>query len=147
MSDRPSFEKTFLDLAEVWSKRGTCDRLQTGCVIANPKNRVLASGYNGAPRGLPHCDDVGHLMVEGHCLRTIHAEANAVIQAARTGVSIEGAVVYVLHRPCFRCATLLVGAGIQQIVYRHPYEIHGDNDHVAELCRQAGVELRIEGDS
>jgi dCMP deaminase len=144
VTDRPSFETTMLDLTEVWSRRGTCDRLRVGCVIANADHHVLSSGYNGAPRGLPHCDDVGHLMIEGHCVRTIHAEANAVIQAARTGVSLLGATAYVLYRPCLRCALMLVQAGVFEIVYRRPYEVHEDIDYVAKVCSGAHVILRME---
>jgi dCMP deaminase len=141
---RPSFEKTFLDLAEVWAKRSTCNRLNTGCVLVSDDNQLITSGYNGSPRGLPHCDDVGHLMIDGHCVRTIHGEHNAVLQAARTGVSIHGATAYVLHRPCLRCTLMLVQAGIKKIVYRYPYEVHNDIDYVAEVTMQAGVEIRQE---
>lgn len=139
---RPTFDQTMMKLAETWAERSTCDRLHTGCVLVNDAHQVLCSGYNGAPRNLPHCDDVGHLMIEGHCVRTIHAEANAVIQAARTGVSLIGATAYVLHRPCLRCATMLVQAGIMQIIYRDPYEIHGDFDYVSWVCEEAGVKIR-----
>ena len=144
MHNRPAFEKTFLDLAEVWSRRSTCNRLNTGCVLVNDDNQLLASGYNGSPRGLPHCNDVGHLMIDGHCVRTIHAEGNAVLQAARTGISIHGATAYVLHRPCLRCTLMLVQVGIKRIIYRHPYEVHGDIDHVAEVSQLAGIEIRRE---
>ena len=141
---RPSFEKTFLDMAEVLAKRGTCNRLNTACILVDDENHYLTSGYNGSPRGLPHCDDVGHLMIENHCVRTIHAEHNAVLQAARKGVSVHGATAYVLHRPCLRCTLLLAQVGIQRIVYRYPYEKHEDQDYVREVCEGSGIELRME---
>jgi dCMP deaminase len=105
-----------MDIATQVSKRSTCDRMRVGAVLVKDK-RILTTGYNGSPAGLPHCDEVGHLMVDGHCIRTLHAEQNAIIQAALHGVGIDGSVLYVTHQPCVNCAKMLINAGIKRIVY------------------------------
>ncbi|MFO7631520.1 MAG: dCMP deaminase family protein, partial [Caldilinea sp.] len=95
------------------------------------------TGYNGAPAGLPHCDDVGHLLVDGHCVRTLHAEQNALIQAALHGVGTEGATAYVTHQPCLTCAKMLINAGVRRVVYAGNYP----DDHSRQFLDAAGVEL------
>ena len=106
---RPSWDEYFLEIAKVVSKRSTCDRANVGAVIS--KNKViLSTGYNGAPRGLPHCDDVGHEIVDGHCIRTAHAEANAIAQAAKNGTPIEGASIYLTVSPCYDCFKIIVNS-------------------------------------
>lgn len=137
---RPTFEETFFNLAEVWSRRSTCDRLHTACVFVDDANQVRATGYNGKPRGIPSCDEVGHEIIDGHCM-SLHAEVNGVIQAARTGVSILGCTAYTLHRPCLACALVLIQVGIRRVVYRSEYEVHNTLDRVAELFQQAGIEF------
>lgn len=117
---RPSWDEYFLQIAFTVAQRSTCDRAHVGCVLVRDR-RILATGYNGAPAGLPHCDDVGHLMVDGHCVRTLHAEQNALIQAALHGVSTEGATAYVTHQPCLTCAKMLINAGIRRVVYAGNY--------------------------
>ncbi|MCB0159778.1 MAG: dCMP deaminase, partial [Caldilineaceae bacterium] len=87
---RPSWDEYFMDIAFTVAQRSTCDRAHVGCVLVRDR-RMLCTGYNGAPAGLPHCDEVGHLMIDGHCVRTLHAEQNAIIQAALHGVSTQGA--------------------------------------------------------
>lgn len=120
---RESWKNYFMKLAIQTATRATCDRLHAGAVIVKDKF-VLAGGYNGSPRGLPHCTDenVGCLMVDGHCKRTIHSEANAIAQAARTGVSIKGAEIFVTHIPCYDCFKLLVNVGIVKIYYNTYYD-------------------------
>lgn len=120
MSQRPTTDEYFVAIAKVVATRATCDRRHVGAVIVRDRN-ILASGYNGAPRGLPHCDDAGHEMVDGHCVRAVHAEANAIIQAARHGVKIDGATIYITDSPCYACFKLLVNAGIVRIVFATSY--------------------------
>ena len=117
---RTSWREYFLRMAEVVGSRATCDRAKVGVVLVRG-NRVLVTGYNGAPPGEAHCDDVGHDVVKGHCLRAVHAEANAVCQAANHGVNIAGATCYATHEPCRRCALLLKAAGVAEVVFSRPY--------------------------
>jgi dCMP deaminase len=99
--------------------------------------RILTTGYNGAPAGLPHCDDVGHLMVDGHCVRTLHAEQNAIIQGALHGVSIQGATAYVTHQPCLTCAKMLINSGVTRIIYAGNYP----DEHSRSFLNMANVAL------
>ena len=117
---RPEWDSYFLKIAFAVSERSTCDRAFVGCVLVLDK-RILTTGFNGSPAGQPHCDEEGHLMVDGHCVRTIHAETNAIIQAALHGVSSRGATCYVTHFPCMNCAKVLVNAGITRLVYAVAY--------------------------
>lgn len=126
-----------MGIARQVARRATCDRAQVGAIIVKER-RILTTGYNGAPAGLPHCDDVGHLMVDGHCLRTLHAEQNAIIQAALHGVSVRGGTIYVTHQPCLTCAKMIINAGIVRVVYAGDYL---DENSVAFLA-QAGVALQ-----
>jgi len=117
---RPSFDRYMLDVARVVATRSTCPRLRVGAVLVVDRH-IIATGYNGSLRGQPHCDDVGCDVVGDHCCRAQHAEANAVLQAAKLGVSTDRSVCYCTHMPCFSCAKLLAGAGIQAVVYDAPY--------------------------
>ena len=117
---RNSWHEYFLEIAEEVASRATCDRLQVGAVIVRD-NRILTTGYNGSLPDTPHCDEVGHLLKDGHCVRTVHAEANAVLQAARFGIPLEGAVCYSTYKPCLSCLKTLLGAGIKKIIYREVY--------------------------
>ena len=120
MTDRISREETLMQTAELWALRSTCLK-QNGALLSR-EGKVIAIGYNGAPAGHPHCIDVGCLKDEqGGCIRTIHAEANAVAMAARYGISTEGATLYCTSSPCYTCAKLLIGAGISKVVYRSLY--------------------------
>lgn len=113
---RPSWDEYFLEIAKVVATRSTCDRANVGAVIA--KNKViLSTGYNGAPRGLPHCNDVGHEIIDGHCIRTAHAETNSIAQAAKNGTPIEDASIYLTISPCYDCFKIIVNAGIKEVVY------------------------------
>jgi dCMP deaminase len=117
---RPDWDSYFLKIAYAVSERSTCDRAFVGCVLVLEK-RILTTGFNGSPAGQAHCDDAGHLMVEGHCVRTIHAETNAIIQAALHGVSTRGAICYVTHFPCINCSKVLINSGITRLVYCESY--------------------------
>jgi dCMP deaminase len=117
---RPTWTSYFIDLAKLVATRATCPRLHVGAVIVRD-NRILVTGYNGSPTGVEHCMDVGCLLDNNHCERAIHAEANAIIQAAVHGVSLVGATAYVTHQPCRNCTKLLVGSGIRQVIFGIPY--------------------------
>lgn len=134
---RPEWDTYFLKIAYAVSERSTCDRAFVGCVLVLDK-RILTTGFNGSPAGQPHCEEVGHLMVDGHCVRTIHAETNAIIQAALHGVSTKGSTCYVTHFPCINCSKVLVNAGITRLVYDVAYRI----DPIAEQFLQgANIEI------
>lgn len=133
---RPTWNEYFMNIALEVAKRSTCERAQVGAVIVRDK-RILTTGYNGSPRGLPHCSEVGCLMDNGHCVRTLHAEQNAIIQAALHGVITEGAIIYVTHQPCFICAKTIINAGISEIVYDKEYK----DDRSIDFLNQAGVEI------
>ena len=132
MSDkykRPTWDEYFMEVLESVSKRSTCDRGRVGCVIVKDK-QILVTGYAGAPAGLPHCDDVGHQFkktihedgnITEHCVRTVHGEQNAICQAAKKGVSIDGATVYVRMTPCRTCAMLLINCGIARVYCERKY--------------------------
>ncbi len=107
-------------IAEMVAKRSTCPRKSVGAVIVKD-HQILSTGYNGSIRGLPHCTEVGCMMENGHCVATIHAEANALIQAARHGVAVAGADIYVTASPCWNCFKLIANAGIKRIVYKEFY--------------------------
>jgi dCMP deaminase len=116
---RPTWDEYFLSIAQAVAARSTCDRLHVGAVVVKD-NRIIGTGYNGAPPGEPHCDDDGHLMVDNHCKRTIHAEVNA-INHARQAHSLYGATIYVTHRPCILCQMEIGFSGIGRIVYMEEY--------------------------
>jgi dCMP deaminase len=120
VSARPPWDEYFLKLAMLASERATCPRMHCGCVIVRDRY-VLATGYNGSLPGQPHCDEVGCLIVEGHCVRTNHAEMNALCQASRHGVSLVGATTYVTNMPCTNCAKALIAAGIKQVIIFSDY--------------------------
>lgn len=117
---RTSWTSYFLNLAEIVATRSTCDRLHVGCVLVK-NNRIISTGYNGSPSGEPHCDDVGHLMIDNHCVRTVHAEANAITQCAIHGVSTNKSIAYLTHTPCFNCAKLLISSGIRTVFIKNKY--------------------------
>ncbi len=117
---RPSWDEYFLKLAMLASERATCPRMHCGCVLVKDRY-VLSTGYNGSLPGADHCEDVGCLVVDGHCVRTNHAEMNAICQAARHGVSVDGATAYVTNMPCTTCAKALAAAGIRRVVVFSDY--------------------------
>lgn len=118
------------------ASRATCDRKHVGAVIVRDKS-ILATGYNGSIRGLPHCSEDGHMMEDGHCVRTIHAEANAIIQAARNGVRIDAATIYVTASPCWGCFRMIANAGIMRIVFGEFYR----DERIFRFATQLGIEL------
>jgi dCMP deaminase len=130
---RPSIGSVCMSIAEAWSQRSTCVRQQIGAVIASRDGHILSTGYNGAPRGVSHCTEVGCLKVDGHCQRAIHAEANAILQAARLGTTLRESVLITTHRPCIVCAKLLVQVGVQWILYKKPYDSDGLRDEVMDF--------------
>lgn len=135
--NRPSWDDYFLDLADHASTRATCPRLSVGCVLVDADRQIVSTGYNGSPRGTVHCSEAGCLLSSNHCIRAVHAEANAVAQAARRGASLGGSTAYVNVHPCPACYNLLVQAGVRRIVYRTAYK----NQHAGmdTLIEAAGV--------
>ena len=125
-----------MNIAKEVATRSTCDRKHVGSVVVRDKS-ILATGYNGSVRGLGHCDDEGHLMEDGHCVRTVHAEANAIVQAARNGVRIDGAGIYVTASPCWGCFRLIANAGIVRIVFGEFYR----DPKIYEVSKSLGLEL------
>ena len=109
-----------MNIANEVATRSTCDRKHVGAVIVRDKT-ILSTGYNGSIRGLPHCDEVGHEMENDHCIRTIHAEANAIVQAARNGVQIDNTEIFITASPCYDCFKMIANAGIKIIYYSEFY--------------------------
>ena len=133
---RVSWDRYFMDIAHVVSSRSTCPRKHVGSVIVRDKT-ILSTGYNGSVRGLPHCDEVGHMMVDGHCVRTIHAEVNALIQAAKNGTRVDGATIYVTASPCWSCFKSICNAGIARIVFDEFYR----DDRIFEVANALNIKL------
>ena len=145
---RPTWDEYFLQMSDLVGSRGTCDRGRAGSVIARDK-RILATGYAGSPIGLPHCDEVGHEMhtvthedgtISRHCTRTAHAELNAITNAARVGVAVEGATLYCKFLPCYTCAKAIINAGIRRVVSLRDYHAAKETKNV---FKQAGIKLEI----
>ena len=143
---RPTWDEYFMEVAKTVAKRATCDRGRSGCVIARNK-QILVTGYVGSPNGLPHCDEVGHQMkstvhedghVSQHCVRTAHAEQNAIVQAAKLGVGIEGGTLYCKMTPCAVCAKMIINSGIVRIVCEKRYHAGSESE---EMFRKVGIEL------
>ena len=145
---RPSWDEYFMEITNIVGERGTCDRGRCGAIVTK-NNRTLATGYAGSPQGMPHCDDAGHEIHEvieddgthsKHCIRTTHAEQNAICQAARMGISIDGGTLYCKMEPCYTCAKMIVNCGIKRVVCAKRY-------HAAEKSRnlfeKAGVKLEV----
>jgi dCMP deaminase len=148
---RPSWDEYFMEMAHTVSKRATCDRGKSGCVIVRDR-QLLVSGYVGSPAGFPHCDEVGHQMkkithedgvITDHCMRTIHAEQNAICQAAKLGISIAGATIYTRMTPCRTCAMLIINCGIERVVCERKYHAGGESEKMFE---DASVKLDYQFD-
>ena len=141
---RPSWDQYFMNIVVQVTKRSTCRRRQTGAVIVKDK-RILATGYNGAPRGLAHCLDVGCLREEYNVesgerhelCRGLHAEQNAIIQAAYHGISIAGSTLYCTNKPCVICSKMLINAGIGKIFYEKGY----DDPLADQMITESGIEI------
>jgi len=142
---RPSWDEYFLKIVEMIGSRGTCDRFRGGCVITKNR-RIVSTGYAGSPVGLPHCDEVGHEMhtvtnedgtISRHCVRTIHAEQNAICEAARMGISLDGGTLYCKMTPCYTCAKMIINAGIKRLVCLQDYHA---GERSKEIFKEAGIE-------
>ena len=118
------------------ASRSTCDRKHVGSVIVRDRN-ILSTGYNGSISGMPHCDDVGHMMENDHCIATIHSEANAIIQAAKNGVCINGASIYTTASPCWNCFKIIINAGMKRIFFGEFYR----DDRIFHVAQRLGIEL------
>ena len=149
---RPTWDEYFMEIARVVASRATCNRGRSGCVIARDK-QILVTGYVGSPRGLPHCDEIGHQMktvVHGdgtasqHCMRTAHAEANAIAQAARLGISVLNATMYCKMTPCAACAKLIINSGIKRVVAEKRYH---QGFECEDMFRIAGVDFTVLDDT
>lgn len=148
---RPSWDEYFLEIANTVAKRATCDRGRSGCVIVRDK-QILVTGYVGSPTGMPHCDDVGHQIKKTvhedgtetqHCVRTVHAEQNAICQSAKLGISLEGATVYCRMTPCRVCAMLLINSGIKRVYCERKYHAGAESE---EMFKKAGIKLEYKYD-
>lgn len=148
---RPSWDEYFMEITGTVATRATCDRGRSGCVIVKDK-QILVTGYVGSPKGLPHCDDVGHKMKKMiheddsesmHCVRTVHAEQNALCQAARLGIPLEGSTLYCKMTPCRVCAMLIINCGIKRVVCEKKYH---DGSESEQMFNEAGVKLETLND-
>jgi dCMP deaminase len=137
---RPGWDDYFMTIAKIVGTRSSCDRLRAGAVLVK-NNRIISTGYNGAPPGLPHCDgEAGHLMEDGHCVRTIHSEHNAILQAALIpGATTDGATLYTKSSPCIHCAKYIIAAGIRRVVIGKFYR----NTMVVDYMMSAGVKVEL----
>jgi dCMP deaminase len=139
-NQRPSWEEFWFTLALFYSTRGTCDRLKAACLLIDKNNRLVGAGYNGSLPGQPHCDDVGHLMVEGHCVRTLHAEVNAIMHSVG---DLEGATAYVLGTPCIDCVKKLLAKNVKKIYFTRDYDNQArGGEYVFQLVKDAGAEMK-----
>ncbi len=148
---RPEWDDYFLNLVTEVGRRATCDRGRSGCVVVRDK-RILCTGYVGSPPGFPHCDEVGHMLrrvvaeddsVREHCVRTIHAEQNALCQAARYGILLEGSTLYCTMEPCRTCALLIISAGVTRVVAGARYHAGADT---RAMFADAGIDLVVAQD-
>jgi dCMP deaminase len=144
--ERPSRDDYFFQVADTVSRRATCDRGRSGCIIVKDR-RILVTGFVGSPYGFPHCDDVGHQMkrlvhedgrITEHCMRTLHAEQNAICQAARLGIALEGATLYTRMTPCRTCAMLIINCAIKSVFCERRYQAA---DEPEAMLMQAGIPL------
>jgi len=136
MTTRAGWDEYFMKIAMDVASRSTCSRKNVGAVIVRDRN-ILSTGYNGSIAGMPHCDDVGHMMENDHCIATIHAEANAIIQAAKHGVMINGASIYTTASPCWSCFKIIVNAGMRRIFFGELYR----DERIFSVAARLGVEV------
>ncbi len=142
---RQDWDDYFMSIAEVVATRATCDRKHVGAVIVVDRT-IVSTGYNGSPKGMPHCDEVGHEMKDmggrQSCVRTVHGEANAIAQAAKSGARIEGGTLYTTASPCYDCLKLIINSGIERIVCKEFYSSrYGMSAEMESFAKKAGVEL------
>lgn len=136
MVKRPEWDEYFGEITKQVALRSTCVRKKVGAIIVKDKN-IISTGYNGSIRGLEHCETVGCLMMEGHCTRTIHAEANAIIQAAKHGLMIDTAEIYISASPCFNCFKLIANSGITKIYFMEFYR----DERIIKIAKKLNIEL------
>jgi len=145
---RPSWDEYFMEIMDAVAKRATCDRGRSGCVIAHDK-RIVATGYVGSSAGTKHCDEVGHEMAtvmnddgteSKHCIRTAHAEQNAIVHAARVGAALEGSTLYCNMTPCYACAKMIINAGIVRVVAKKDYHAGGRSK---EIFKEANIKFEL----
>lgn len=145
---RPSWDEYFIELSRAVGSRGTCDRARSGCVFVRDR-QILTTGYVGSPKGFPHCDEVGHFFkktihedgsISNHCVRTIHAEQNAICQAAKLGISLDKSTVYVKMEPCSVCAKMLVNVGVERVVCDYHYHAA---DETRDIFKKAKIKLLV----
>ena len=135
-SKRASWEEYFMGIAKQVASRSTCDRKHVGSVVVKDRT-ILSTGYNGSIRGMPHCDEMGHMMENGHCVATIHAETNAILQAAKNGVMINNSELYITASPCWPCFKMIANAGIKKIFYGEFYR----DEKIFDIAKKLGIEL------
>lgn len=142
---RKTWDQYFIELANHVSTRSTCNRKNVGCIIVKDNN-ILATGYNGSLTKDEHCDETNHLIIDGHCIRTIHAERNAIFQAAKNGVCLKDAIAYVNVEPCWECFKSLVSSGIINIYYQSDYP-NSNNVYIKEyLTKNQNITFKKIGD-
>lgn len=135
--DRQSWNSYFMNLAKLAAERSTCDRANVGAVIVNNDNRIVATGYNGSVgKKTPHCDEIGHVMRDNHCIATIHAEINCLSYCAKEGIPVKNCTIYVTHFPCLNCTKALIQAGIVKIYYDIDYRM---DQYAVELLKINGI--------
>jgi dCMP deaminase len=146
--NRPSWDEYFIKIMDMVGSRGSCDRGRSGCIITRDR-RIVSTGYVGSPVGLPHCDEVGHEMhtiihEDGsqtrHCIRTAHAEQNAICEAARMGIALEGSTLYCKMTPCYTCAKMIINAGIKRVVCAQDYHASARSK---EIFKEAGINFSL----
>jgi len=149
--DRLNWDEYFMGITDQVGVRATCDRGKSGSIVVRDK-KILTTGYVGSPPGLPHCDEVGHLIYKtiypdgsesDHCVRTIHAEENALLQAAEFGIILRGGTQYCKMTPCFRCAMKIIRVGIVRVVAKNRYHTE---QHSLDLFAKTKVEFKVMND-
>lgn len=149
MTKRPDWDEYFLSITKEVAKRGTCCRAKCGCVITKD-NVILSTGYNGAPKGMPHCEDLGSCLEKEithpdghksiHCMRTVHAEVNAILQAAKNGIAIKNSTLYCGMTPCINCAMVIANSGVKRVVAEKDYH---ESSETKQLFLKSGIYLYI----
>lgn len=137
MSNRIPWDQYFMAQSLLISTRSTCTRLSVGATIVRDR-RVISGGYNGSVSGDVHCSDIGCKIVDGHCVRTVHAEVNAILQCAKFGASTEGASIYVSHFPCLQCSKIIIQAGIKKLYYLKDYK---NSEYAKELLEHSEIAI------
>tara|TARA_Y100000034_G_C6748277_1_gene332438 strand:- start:94 stop:780 length:687 start_codon:yes stop_codon:yes gene_type:complete len=146
--ERPSWDEYFLNIMKKVGSRATCSRGRSGCVITR-NNQILVTGYVGAPRNVSHCDEIGHEFkqmlkddgsVRNHCVRTTHAEQNAICQAAKLGISLDGSTLYCTMTPCYTCAKMIINCGIKKVVAQRDYHA---SDETKRIFKEAKLQLKL----